>query len=226
MPFLFIGLHREAERFLKSSLKDQPMSITQFELANNYINLSLPQSALKCLTEGSWEFCASTSLMMAQIYAGMDRMEQAADLFRKVMQLDGTNVQAVTGLASFYFNAGKLDSSLRCYQRLLQSGACGSTSAMVWSNVAVCCLHGATDLSLGCFVRALEQASDDDSLHDVWYNFSFLALKCGDVQLAVQSLRIALALQPDHEGARKNLPVFERHAAPGGLVANVVTSRF
>lgn len=55
--------------------------------------------------------------------------------------------------------------SIRYYRRLLQMGI---NNAELWNNIALCCFYsGQYDMSLSCFDRALNIASDDE-LADVW----------------------------------------------------------
>ena len=48
---MLIGLFRDAEKQLRSSLKVQPIINTYLELCNVYIRLDLPNTALDLLTE-------------------------------------------------------------------------------------------------------------------------------------------------------------------------------
>lgn len=45
------GLYRDAEKQLRSSLKQQEMLVTYLELVKVYLKLDLPNSALEVLTE-------------------------------------------------------------------------------------------------------------------------------------------------------------------------------
>jgi hypothetical protein len=45
------GLYRDAEKQLRSSLKQQDMLVTYLELVKVYLKLDLPNSALELLTE-------------------------------------------------------------------------------------------------------------------------------------------------------------------------------
>jgi hypothetical protein len=52
----------------------------------------------------------------------------------------------------------------------------GVTSAELFNNMGLCCFYAQQfDMALGCFERALALA-EDDSMADVWYNLSHVAL--------------------------------------------------
>ena len=61
-----------------------------------------------------------------------------------------------------------------CYfRRLLQMGI---YNAELFTNLGLCCFYAQQyDMSLNCFERSL-QLANDDTLADVWYNISHIAL--------------------------------------------------
>jgi tetratricopeptide repeat protein 8 len=64
------------------------------------------------------------------------------------------------------------------------------------------------DMALTCFERALHLASDD-ALGDIWFNIGHVGVSIGDLNLAYQSLKIAISIDPHHAEALNNLAVLE-----------------
>merc|ERR1712098_243247 len=64
------------------------------------------------------------------------------------------------------------------------------------------------DMCLTCFERAL-QSAESDTQGDIWYNISHIAIGIGDLGLAYQALKVALAADPSHVEAQNNLAVLE-----------------
>ena len=53
----------------------------------------------------------------------------------------------------------------------------GVHSAELYNNIGLCCLYSQQmDLTLGCFQRALDLATDPLVKADVWYNLSHVAI--------------------------------------------------
>lgn len=53
----------------------------------------------------------------------------------------------------------------------------GAHSAELYNNLGLCCLYSQQlDLTLACFQRALDLATDPLIKADVWYNLSYVAI--------------------------------------------------
>lgn len=79
----------------------------------------------------------------------------------------------------------------------------------------LCCFYsGQYDLTLGCFERAIATASDD-SAADVWFNVAQVAIGIGDLQVAYEALKVAIACDPGHAESLNNLGVLEMRKGRG-----------
>ena len=85
----------------------------------------------------------------------------------------------------------------------------GVYNTELFNNLGLCCFYAQQyDMTLTCFERALSLATDEN-MADVWYNIGHVALGIGDLTLAYQSFRLALASNNDHAEAYNNLGVLE-----------------
>ncbi|KAJ9514769.1 hypothetical protein QJQ45_028539 [Haematococcus lacustris] len=251
-----LGLLRDAEKQLKSSIKTQEMMSAVLELAKVYLRLDQPNSALEHYTAalqagqgaaGGWLGTGrglagggqahpgdpDLLLGMARVYDALGDTDKGVQFYKNVLYYDASNVEAIACLAAFHFYTDQPEIALRYYRRLLQMGV---TNTELWTNLGLCCFYASQarhtpprappthlpplltrmpgphpssyDLCLGCFERAL-QLSDDGNVADVWYNISQVAVGIGDLGLAGQCLRLAVALDPGHAEAHTNLGVLE-----------------
>mmetsp|Transcript_7923 Transcript_7923/g.19260 ORF Transcript_7923/g.19260 Transcript_7923/m.19260 type:complete len:535 (-) Transcript_7923:206-1810(-) len=203
-----MGLLRDSEQQLLSSIKEQPMVTTYLQLANIYLRLDQPNKALETLAKGSARFGHDVSLLLAQarVHDAVNAADKAVTVYKQVLSLDASNVESVACLASFQFYSDQPEVALRYYRRLLQMGC--DTPAL-WSNLGLCCFGaGQYDMCLTCFDKAL-QGAGQDTLGDIWYNISHVAIGIGDLGLAYQALKVAVAADPNHAEAHNNLAVLE-----------------
>lgn len=115
-------------------------------------------------------------------------------------------MEAIACLASYHFYNEQPELALRFYRRLLQMGV---VNTEIWNNLGLCCFFASQyDMTLSCFERALAIA-DDTSSPDVWYNIGQVAIGIGDLGLAYQCFKIAVAINPRHVEAHNNLGVLE-----------------
>ncbi|KAL6759471.1 TRP protein for flagellar function [Haematococcus lacustris] len=203
-----LGLLRDAEKQLKSSIKTQEMMSAVLELAKVYLRLDQPNSALEHYTAALQAHPGDPDLLlgMARVYDALGDTDKGVQFYKNVLYYDASNVEAIACLAAFHFYTDQPEIALRYYRRLLQMGV---TNTELWTNLGLCCFYASQyDLCLGCFERAL-QLSDDGNVADVWYNISQVAVGIGDLGLAGQCLRLAVALDPGHAEAHTNLGVLE-----------------
>lgn len=182
-----LGLWREAEQQLRSSLKLQPVVNSYLDLANVYLRLDLPNTALDLLQEAVGTFTCEPRLLlgMARIHESLSDPETAIGFYKRVLVLDASNVESIACLGSHFFYSDQPETSIRYYRRLLQMGVSGPE---VWNNLGLCCFFSAQyDMSLGCFDKALATASDDQ-MAEVWYNIGHVGISLGDLGLAYQVL--------------------------------------
>jgi len=209
-----LGMYNEAEREFRTANDQQPAVSTFLELGKVYLKLKQPNAAKATYEDGLKKFREESSLWvaLARLEEFKGDLNASAELYRKVLDIDNGNVEAIACLASHFFYMDQPEMALRFYRRLVQMGL---NSVEVWNNMALCCFYSQQyDMTLGCFERALAMASDD-TMPDVWYNVSQVALAIGDAALANQALKITLSLNPNHAEANNNLGVL--HARQGDL---------
>jgi len=106
---------------------------------------------------------------MARIQDMLNDSAKAVELYKKVLQVESCNLEAVASIASYHFYTDQPEVALRFYKRLVQLGV---HSAEVWNNLGLCCFFDAQyDLFYTCFEKALELA-DETNIADIWYNLS------------------------------------------------------
>ncbi|CAN0211296.1 unnamed protein product [Ascophyllum nodosum] len=216
-----LGMLREAERQLKSSLMDQDMVVTYLELVKVYTRLDLPSTALDVLMKARESHPRECRILIAtaRIYDLLRDAENASSLYKKVLSLDASNVEAIASLAANHFYGDQPEVALRYYRRLLQMGA---NSPEVWQNLGLCCFYAAQyDMSLKCLERALAMASDDIAA-DVWYNIGQVAVGIGDLELAYQAFKVAISVDSNHAESYCNLAALEvRNQNPQAARSNL-----
>jgi tetratricopeptide repeat protein 8 len=210
-----LGLLRDAEAQFKSSLRQQEMVSTHLQLARVCLRLDQPQAALEVYRHASEGFAPNEPALLlgaARVHDALSQTEAASTLYRKVLELDASNVEALACLASHSFYQDQPEVSLRYYRRILQLGV---QSAELWNNLGLATFHASQyDLSLSCFDRAI-QIAEDDAVGDVWYNVANVAVSLGDIAMAKHALRVAIAADPQHAEAHVNLGVLEmRRGSP------------
>eukprot|EP00620_Florenciella_sp_RCC1587_P002546 CAMPEP_0182602682 /NCGR_PEP_ID=MMETSP1324-20130603/92116_1 /TAXON_ID=236786 /ORGANISM="Florenciella sp., Strain RCC1587" /LENGTH=504 /DNA_ID=CAMNT_0024820607 /DNA_START=61 /DNA_END=1576 /DNA_ORIENTATION=- len=203
-----LGVFREAERQLKSSLAEQDMVVTHLELCKVYLRLDQPNTALEHLTKASQTHPGEPRLVLsiARIHDMLNTPEIAVTYYKRVLALDASNVESVACLAANHFYSDQPEISLRYYRRLLQMGV---NNTEMWNNLGLCCFYSSQyDISLSCFERALELA-DDGNMADVWYNVGQVAVGIGDVSLAYQAFKIATSVDSAHAESFNCIGVLE-----------------
>lgn len=207
--YIRLGLYREAEKQLLSSLRDQPMISTYLQLSNVYTRLDLPNTALDVLMKASelYPFEPKIPLYQARVYEGLGEEDKCLLSYKRALFIDPSSVEAVASLAAHYFYADQPEMALRYYRRLVQRGV---QSCELWCNLGLCCYHASQwDTALYCMERALHSSTDDDTASDVWYNIGHIAVGIGDLGLAYQAFRVSTAINPNHAESQNNLGVME-----------------
>ncbi|CAK0808900.1 unnamed protein product [Prorocentrum cordatum] len=203
-----LGLLRDAEKQLKSALRDQDIVTTHLELCKIYLKLDQPNTALDQYTRASEKWTGDTHLLVgiARTWDMLNALLRGVQFYKKVLHYDSVNVEAIACLASHHFYTDQPELALRFYRRLLQNGV---ANAELWNNMGLCCFYaGQYDLTLSCFERALMLA-DDDNMAEVWYNIGQVAIGVGDLGLAYQAFKIAVSVDPNHAESYSNLGVLE-----------------
>lgn len=201
-----LGLFRDAQKQLESSLKHEDMVATRLELSKVYLRLDQPNYALieynKALE--THECDEKLTLALARVNELMNNSEKAAELFKAVLQVNPCNVEAIASLAAYNFYTDHPEVALRFYRRLLQLGV---NNVEIWNNLGLACYYaGQYDLCMKCYTRALEL---NDSDGDVWYNLGHLGIGMGETTMAYQAFRVAVGIDDTHAESYNNLGVLE-----------------
>lgn len=203
-----LGLLRDAEKQFKSALKDEENITTHLELCKVYLRLDQPNSALDQYGRAADKFVGETHILvgLARTYDMLNALLRGVTFYKRVLQYDSVNSEAIACLASHHFYTDQPELALRFYRRMLQNGCANSE---LWNNMGLCCFYaGQYDLTLSCFERSLMLA-DDDNMADVWYNIGQVAIGVGDLGLAYQAFKIALSVDPNHAESYSNVGVLE-----------------
>eukprot|EP00899_Mesostigma_viride_P006572 jgi/Mesvir1/15916/Mv08240-RA.1 len=203
-----LGLHRDAEKQFKSSLKDQAMVTTVLELCKVYQKIDQPNAVIDLCSKALEHHVGDVplTLAMARVYDALNDVTKGVALYKKVLQYDASHIEAIACLASHQFYTDQPEIALRFFRRLLQIGV---NSAELWNNLGLCCFYASQyDMTLTCFERALAM-STDENMADVWYNIGHVAISIGDLGLAYQAYKIAVSVDSDHAESYNNLGVLE-----------------
>ncbi|XP_046847761.1 tetratricopeptide repeat protein 8-like [Xenia sp. Carnegie-2017] len=203
-----LGMFRDCEKQLKSSLRDDEMVDSYLYLAKVYVRLDQPLTAIDVLKKGVEKFTGETALLtgIARIHEGLNNMTDAVQVYKDVLHYDNTHVEAIACIATQHFYTDQPEIALRYFRRLLQMGVYNTE---LFNNLGLCCFYAQQyDMALSCFERALSLASDEN-MADVWYNIGHLALRIGDLAMSYQCFRLALSANNNHAESYNNLGVLE-----------------
>ncbi|KAM9777434.1 tetratricopeptide repeat protein 8 isoform 4-T4 [Neosynchiropus ocellatus] len=204
-----LGLYREAEKQFRSALNQLEVVDTYCYLAKVYQRLDQPIIALNLFKQGLDHFPGEVILLtgIARIHEEMNNMVSATEYYKEVLKQDNTHVEAIACIGSNHFYTDQPEIALRFYRRLLQMGV---YNCQLYNNLGLCCFYAQQyDMTLSSFERALALVSSDDEQADVWYNIGHVAVGIGEVTLAYQCFKLALAFNNDHAEAYNNLAVLE-----------------
>uniref|UniRef100_A0AAY4AUW7 Tetratricopeptide repeat domain 8 n=1 Tax=Denticeps clupeoides TaxID=299321 RepID=A0AAY4AUW7_9TELE len=223
-----LGLHREAEKQFRSALNHQEVVDTYLYLAKVYQRLDQPVTALNLFKQGLDHFPGEVTLLtgIARIHEEMNNMTSATEYYKDVLKQDNTHVEAIACIGSNHFYTDQSEIALRFYRRLLQMGV---YNCQLYNNLGLCCFYAQQyDMTLSSFERALALVSSDEEQADVWYNLGHVAVGIGNLPLAYQCFKLALAFNNDHAEAYNNLAVLElRKVSPlvGDLQSSYAAAR-
>ena len=220
-----LGLLHDAEKQFRASLEIFPTVDTYLELSNVYLRLDMPNSAMDLLMEASREFTSDPSIVLgiARLCDQLNDLEVAMKMYRRVLSLDASNVEALASLGARYFYSDQPELSIRYYRRLLQMGI---QTSELWNNLGLGCFCSAQyDLALNCLDHALSLA-DDDNMADIWYNIGHIGVALGDLGLAYQGFKVAVAVNPNHGEALNNIAALEMRRMKFKLARNCLNNSF
>ncbi|XP_068110664.1 tetratricopeptide repeat protein 8 isoform X2 [Hyperolius riggenbachi] len=204
-----LGLLREAENQFKSALAQQEMVDTYLYLGKVYVRMDQPLTALTLYKQGLDRFPKEVTLLcaVARIHEEMNNLTSSSEYYKEVLKQDNTHVEAIACIGSSHFYTDQPEIALRYYRRLLQMGV---YNCQLFNNLGLCCFYAQQyDMILTSFERALSLAENDEDVAEVWYNLGHVAVGIGDLHLAYQCLKLALANNNNHSEAYNNLAVLE-----------------
>uniref|UniRef100_A0A673XK40 Tetratricopeptide repeat domain 8 n=1 Tax=Salmo trutta TaxID=8032 RepID=A0A673XK40_SALTR len=174
-----------------------------------YQRLDQPITALNLFKQGLDHFPGEVTLLtgIARIHEEMNNITSATEYYKDVLKQDNTHVEAIACIGSNHFYTDQPEIALRFYRRLLQMGV---YNCQLYNNLGLCCFYAQQyDMTLSSFERALALVANDEEQADVWYNIGHVAVGIGDLTLASQCFKLALAFNNDHAEAYNNLAVLE-----------------
>nr|CCD17703.1 unnamed protein product [Trypanosoma congolense IL3000] len=205
-----MGLLREAEQQFKAALALQENVGDVLRLAKVFVRMDQPLKALEVLSSAAETNTTDQHLFlaMARLYERLQDTEKSCAMYRSVLQLDSTNVEAIACIASHHFHENQQpELALRLYRRLLQMGV---QTAELWNNLGLCCFYSSQyDIALSCLQRAAAVAENDELLANVWYNIGHIGISTGDLVFAERAFHIAVGTDPHHAEALNNLAVLQ-----------------
>ncbi|KAJ3105780.1 Cullin-4B [Phlyctochytrium planicorne] len=233
--FLRLNLFKDAERYLQSSLKEQviyfsvaqssnehskDMLITRQYLGKLFLKLGQTNSALQVYKEATEAFPYATAPLtrLARLHEEMYNLSMSITIYKKILSIDSSNVEALASLAANYFYDDQPEIALRYYRRLLQMGK--EKCAEIWNNLGLCSFYSQQyDLAIPCFERALACSTNDQMLADVWYNVGHVACSTGDLDFAYKCFKICITCNSNHAEGWNNLGVLEVQMAKSMVTA-------
>ncbi|KAI8850952.1 hypothetical protein BC829DRAFT_415666 [Chytridium lagenaria] len=185
-------------------------AVGRLYLAKVYLKLDQPNISLQMYSDAATKFPVNTKpfVYMARIYEEMFDLPMSIKMYKRVLNIDSSHVEALASLAANYFYDDQPEVALRYYRRLLQMGK--DSNPEIWNNMGLCSFYSQQyDLAVPCFERALSLASDDDMLSDIWYNVGHVACSTGDLEFAYRSFKLCVTSNNKHAEGWNNLGVLE-----------------
>ena len=110
-----LGMLRDAEKQLRSSLNTQPIVNTYLELCNVYLRLDLPNTAIDLLNEAKEKFTLEPRLILglARLYEQLNEPNKAFQHYKQVMVLDSSNVEAIACIGAHHFYNDQPEMAMR-----------------------------------------------------------------------------------------------------------------
>ncbi|KAK2964954.1 putative trp protein for ciliary function [Blattamonas nauphoetae] len=193
-----LGLLRDSETSMKKSLMSQEMLLTYLELGKIYLRLDDPRAALDAYSGGTEVCRGNVHLLcaMARVHDMMDETKEAERLYREVLRLDASNVEALACLGTYYFYAGQCELALRFFKRLI-SLSTSSTSVVEGAGYTVDQKKGAVMGSGNWHVPSPTLTLATSA--EVWNNIALCCMEAGQTYAAITYFMQALQYANDEE---------------------------
>ncbi|KAF6778518.1 hypothetical protein AHF37_01894 [Paragonimus kellicotti] len=206
-----LGLLRDAETLLRESLTLHSSVEAHLLRGLIAIRMNQPVGALRIYENALKEFPDNCDLLLnaAHIQEDIGETVRALTLYKEVVNVDNTNIEALASIGTYFFYEDQPEVSLKFYRRILQLGV---QSAELYNNLGLCAFYAQQyDSCFGYFNRALEMCSQEN-VADLYFNVAHIGLNLGDLKLSSQCLRIALTHDCNHAEAYNNLAVIEQNS--------------
>jgi len=137
------------------------------------------------------------------------------EFYRKVLNLDRTNVEALASLAQEYFYHDHPEIALKMYQQLLSQQSYNEVTkdnqVQIFNNIGLCCYYiQKPGLAIAALRQALNLSNEEDETADIWYNIGLVSTSSGNFLLAKQAYQMAITISNErHVQAINNLGVIE-----------------
>jgi tetratricopeptide repeat protein 8 len=207
--YYLLGMFSDAESQFKSAISTSLNVESRLELAKLYVRYDQPLKALAELEAGFDQFPRECRFLLGQARISdlMGNSVRARELWRKVLEIDQANVEAVAslGAVTFYEDQPETAEVFYCYLRKL-----GIANASVLNNIAISQLAWGDYGTVGpAIVAALSLSTSQEDRADIWYNISHIGMTAGELHLAEQALLIATSLSLKNGEAFNNLGLLE-----------------
>ncbi|KAH0786816.1 tetratricopeptide repeat protein 8 [Histomonas meleagridis] len=208
--YYLVNLYTESESQFLSSLRITPNINTRLELCKLYYRLNQPLKSLNEIDEGIEQFPQEIKFLLwkARLLNDLNNTSDSRDIWKKVLSIDPTNVEAISSLGYLTFYEDQPETSFVFYNYLRKIGI---SNYILFNNIAMSALSsGNYDIVGPAIVNALVLTESQEQKADVWYNISHVAMNSGDLNLMQQALEIATALSPNTSAeAFNNLGLLE-----------------
>ncbi|MBF0524956.1 MAG: tetratricopeptide repeat protein [Deltaproteobacteria bacterium] len=142
---------------------------------------------------------------LGAVYIAMYELPQAEKVLLKAYKLHPDHQETIYNLGTLYFTLGQLNLATEFYTKALTQVSAQEKLGEVLNALGLCYLH--TDRpkeSLGYFAESVEICPDNSETH---FNYALAASILNDYQIASKEYRLALDLNPNHQGANQNLGI-------------------
>lgn len=207
--YYLLGLYPEAEAQFKSSIATLPNIESRLELSKLYVRIDQPSKAMSELENGFEQFPKEFRFLLGQARLSdeMGDSIKARETWRKVLELDQANLEAIASLGAVTFYEDQPETASLFYNYIRRLGV---VNAAVMNNIAMAALASGDYGQVGpAIVAALSLATSQEEKADIWYNISHIAIAAGDKALSQQSLLISTAFSLNNGEAFNNLGLLE-----------------
>jgi tetratricopeptide repeat protein 8 len=204
-----IGMYRDSEKHLISSIQSQASVNAYYLLSHIYIKLDQPMNTITILKKAIDLFSKEPvfHLALGRVYEMLNDEQQSFNHYKLALNLENNNIEAVACIANHYFYEDSPEISLRFYKRLMDLGV---NNTEIWNNIAVCLFTNSQfDLFYPCVQKALTMTEDPILLTDLWYNIAQMAMMMGEKEAAYRAIKISLSYDGSNAEALNNLGIFE-----------------